>query len=343
MSKPNGRANGSATNGAGGHPANTFVPMAATNLPASPQFSPEQIRELIAALEVPLDPRVIEWRVTNTTKAGKPRGQVVPYADQRAYTDRLNSLFSPAGWTRKYVVHTSANFERSEDQKTVAKVFVTCELIIFGFGLHSATGEEFADDPNACTSAEAQAFKRACVCFGLGRYLYYYAGTWVDLDDRKRPKTVPALPDWATPEGWKQGLRPQQKTDSGICDPRASAECDRDRRPAEPSSLILQIEALAEPLGKRMYRGLLKRVARVWSPRDIQDVALQQQVLAHMQAAERGFRRLDAALDGVGPEALTQILHSLKLESIHLVDNLQILREIVVALEAAARGTTVKR
>jgi len=46
---------------------------------------------------------------------------------------------------------------------------------------------------------------------------------------------------------------------------------------------------------------------------------------------------LDAALDGVGPEALTQILRSLKVQSLDQVDNLQTLREIVVALEAAAR------
>ena len=59
MSKPNGRANGSATNGAGGQPVNTFVPLAATNLPPGSQFSPEQIRELTSALEVPLDPHVI--------------------------------------------------------------------------------------------------------------------------------------------------------------------------------------------------------------------------------------------------------------------------------------------
>src|ERR1700730_15148847 len=55
---------------------------------------------------------------------------------------------------------------------------------------------------------EAQSFKRACSCFGLGRYLYYFTGTWVDLDGRKRPKSVPRLDGWATPEGWKQGLRP---------------------------------------------------------------------------------------------------------------------------------------
>ncbi|HYL14991.1 MAG TPA: Rad52/Rad22 family DNA repair protein [Terriglobales bacterium] len=134
MSAPNGRANGSATNGASDHAANTFVPLAATNPSTGPRFSSEQIKELTAALEVPLDPRVIEWRVTNTSKAGKPRRQVIPYADQRAYTDRLNLLFSPAGWARRYAVHTSANFERSKDQKTVARVFVTCELTIFGLG-----------------------------------------------------------------------------------------------------------------------------------------------------------------------------------------------------------------
>lgn len=343
MSKVNGRANGSEANSASGYPAKAFMPPAAANLPSSPQFSPEQIRELTAALEVPLDPSVIEWRVTNTTKAGKLRGQVVPYADQRAYTDRLNSLFSPAGWTRKYAVHTSANFERSNDQKTVAKVFVTCELMIFGLGLHSATGEEWADDPNAVTSAEAQAFKRACVCFGLGRYLYYYAGTWVDLDDHKRPKTVPALPAWATPQGWSQGLRPQHKGDSPKPDPPANFKASTDHDSAAPSSLILQVEAMAEPLGKRMYRGLLKRIARVWNPREIQDAAMQQEVLRRMQAAERGFRRLDAALDRVGPQALPQILHSLKLPSIDLVDNLQSLHEIVLALEAAAEETTMKQ
>ena len=124
-------------------------------------------------------------------------------------------------------------------------------------------------------------------CFGLGRYLYYYAGTWVDLDDRQWPKTVPALPAWATPDGWKQGLRPPQRAaNSSIRNSLANAKPGTDRGPAEPSSLVLHIEALAEPLGKRMYRGLLKRMARVWNPRDIQDAVLQQQVLAHMQAAE---------------------------------------------------------
>jgi hypothetical protein len=40
---------------------------------------------------------------------------------------------------------------------------------------------------------ENQAFKRACSCFGLGRYLYHFTGVWVELDQRKRPKIVPKL------------------------------------------------------------------------------------------------------------------------------------------------------
>ena len=51
--------------------------------------------------------------------------------------------------------------------------------------------------------------KRSAACFGLGRYLYYFAGVWVDLDERKRPTTVPHLPPWATPAGWIRGLRPK--------------------------------------------------------------------------------------------------------------------------------------
>jgi hypothetical protein len=236
-------------------------------------------------------------------------------SDQRAYTDRLNALFTPAGWTRRYAIHTSANFERGKDQKLVAKVLVTCELTIFGLGWHAATGEEWADDDNAARAAEAQSFKRACSCFGLGRYLYYFTGIWVDLDDRKRPKAIPKLPDWATPEGWQQGLRPYAERDPKPAERTTAGNNENSNRHRnggsdQGASVVREIEQMEQALGKGMYRGLLKTLARVWNPKDIQDQALQQKVLTHMQAAERGFRRLDAALERVGPEALTQVLRS---------------------------------
>src|SRR5437899_7526774 len=242
MSAPNGHAGSSspAVNGS------ETVPSLITNGAAS--LCAERTAQIIRELQVPFDPSVIEWRVTNTAK-DKRRGQVMPYADQRAYTDRLNALLTPVGWTRKYAVHTSANFQRGKDQKTVAKIFVTCELTILGLGSHSATGEEWADDDNAVTSAEAQAFKRACSCFGLGRYLYYFTGVWVDLDQGKYPKTAPALPAWATPAGWRQGLRPPQKSGSAEVVPTRHVGNGCDRRPtptrsAEDMEVLRKIEAL---------------------------------------------------------------------------------------------------
>jgi hypothetical protein len=343
MSPPNGRANSSGSS----HLDTTqpALPVALLGTGTPPQFTPEQINEFVGLLEVPFDASVVEWRVTNTSKRGGTlRGQVIPYADQRAYTDRLNALFTPAGWTRKYTVHTSANFQRSEDEKLVAKVFVTCDLTIFGLGSHSATGEEWTDDDNAGTSAEAQAFKRACSCFGLGRYLYYFSGMWIDLDERKRPMTRPVLIGWATPEGWREGLRPQLAGNQSSNTVRTAKSAKESQVRGKGNviegghdELIRQVEAMADPLGKGLYRGLLKTVARAWRPSEIHDISVLQKLLAQMQSADRGLRRLEVALEQTGPEPLNAILGSLSLNSLNSINTLEALHEIVLALESKVR------
>lgn len=335
MNPPNGKTNGSAINEAAGQASEPPVALAAVSSPL--QYTPEQIKEFIRLLELPFDPSVIEWRVTSTTKDG--RGLVIPYTDQRAYTDRLNALFTPSGWTRKYAVHTSTNFQRDKDQKTIAKVFVTCELTIFGIGSHSATGEEWADDQNAGTAAEAQAFKRASCCFGLGRYLYYFSGFWVDLNGNKRPKRFPKLPAWATAEGWKAGLRPnhgEHQTSTPQCDAK---DGDSVAQGKQDGDLISQIEAMAEPLGRGLYRGLLKTMARVWQPAQITDSGLLKKVLEHMQAAERGLRRLDQALNQADPDAMAAALRSVNLKSFEQVNSLEVLKRVVLAVEARPKRT----
>lgn len=314
--------------------------------PASPdssgsRFNIDKVRAFVAELEVPFSPSLIEWRVVKVTE-DRSRGQVIPYADQRAYTDRLNELFTPAGWTRKYTVHTSATFERSRDNKVAAKVFVTCDLTIHGIGSHSATGEEWTDNENAGTSAEAQAFKRACSCFGLGRYLYNLTGVWVDLDEHGHPAEMPQLGGWATPAGWRRGLRPVPHGESGEVKRTALARKKKNSRPDEQSispedrRIIQQIEAMAEPLGKAMYRGLLKTIARVWRPSEIRDRALLEKVLAAMQSAAQDVRRLEAAQERIGSEATKSLMNSLHVRSLAQVDNLETLRQLVQALEENA-------
>jgi hypothetical protein len=83
----------SPTNGHASDPANVSTnavqqfatPASDTNIPTALTPTAATIKELIASLEVPFHPSVIEWRVTNTSKGGPPCGQVIPYADQRAY------------------------------------------------------------------------------------------------------------------------------------------------------------------------------------------------------------------------------------------------------------------
>lgn len=308
---------------------------------AAERFSADRIKELVRELEVPFDPGVIEWRVTNTSK-DKKRGQVIPYADQRAYTDRLNTLVTPAGWTRNYDLHSSPNFERGKEKISASKIFVKCVLTIFGVGEQSATGEEWADDENACTSAEAQSFKRACACLGLGRYLYHFEGVWIDLDERKRPKKTPGLPEWATPDGWRRGLRPGTQRVAPAQPATSTAQTNRTHSPQHVGketdiSLVREIEQMQDTLGTHMYRGLL-RLAKAWKPSQIQDVAMQNKTLERMQAADRGFRRLEAALENGGKERLARIMHSLNIRSIDRVDSLEVLHKLVLELEASPKN-----
>jgi hypothetical protein len=193
------------------HPAQASAP--------GDEVPPERWKEVHKKLVEPFDPGEIKWRVTATTKVQhkggvRKRGQLVAYADQRAYTDRLNEVFGDWGWTRNYDVQVVQNFERrggadSTQKAASAKVVVVSKVIVHGFGSHTGVGEEWADDENAATRAEAQAFKRACACFGLGRYLYDLGTVWVDLDEYNRPAQTPNLPVWALPSYLQK--QPSQK------------------------------------------------------------------------------------------------------------------------------------
>jgi hypothetical protein len=115
--------------------------------------------EAILRLEEPFASKEVKWIVKATSRDGR-KGRVVPYADPRAYKDRLNQIFTASGWTRQYTVHTVSPITRVKKDKEIqtGKVMVTCVVSITGFGSHAGSGEEWADDENAMTSAEAQAF-----------------------------------------------------------------------------------------------------------------------------------------------------------------------------------------
>ena len=63
---------------------------------AATKFTGAEREKLFAQLEEPFDPAQVKWRVMRTLD-DRWSGAILPFADPRAYTDRLNQLFTPAG------------------------------------------------------------------------------------------------------------------------------------------------------------------------------------------------------------------------------------------------------
>jgi hypothetical protein len=309
------------------------------------KYTDEQVRRLVTALEEPFDPRKIKWRVTNTT-ADRRRGQVIAYADPRAYTDRLNELFTVRGWTREYIVQLIQNFERKErgngDGIISGKIVVTCRLTIDGIGSHSGLGEEWADDENAGTAAEAQAFKRACSCFGLGRYLYDLDGIWVDLDDRRQPLSKPKLPEWAIPK--RKPAAPGHLNGYNHKNGNDYRKPDAIRTP-ELSELMVRVKSLCEQVGFGLARSVARSIAPTDNVDEIQDAGTLSAVALKLEDTLRGVERLRAATAALGRDQVSEVYRDLKLagDCVDHIPDRRTLRQLIEAVEKTADAGAVRQ
>ena len=327
--------------------------------------------KIVAELEVPFSPEQVQWRVTNTTN-DKKRGQVVPYADPRAYTDRLNALFSPQGWTREYKIETMNNITRVKKGESIVsgKVLVTCTVTIIGLWSHSGTGEEWADDDNGMTSADAQAFKRACSCFGLGRYFYDFPAIWVDLDQNRQPVRAPMLSAWALPENWRKGMRPTSRNGNGKAGagsqegrPNGASNGNNGQASTRPTSstngnssngqsqtgkatgssaaaqaddIDERILCMEKAVGTTFYRSVLREYGRVNQPKLIRDAIIKRKVLQMLESVARGIDRLEAVTKGLDPKTVEALLTKLQAPPLGEISDLTTLQHIVFGLEELA-------
>jgi hypothetical protein len=278
-------------------------------------------------LTEPFDPSEIKWRVTHTTRDGS-RGAVIAFADPRAYSDRLNQVFTPSGWTRTYEVNTVSSVTRIKKDKLIqtGKVLVTCTVTIAGLGTHADSGEEWADEENAMTSAQAQAFKRACICFGLGRYLYNFAEMWVPLNQYRQPINLPPLPRWALPK-------------SGARDGKSSTRPPDVQRGPVDQKTTAKIEGFRRILGDPIYGEILWRVSRARRANAIPNAQLQSDVSDAMERAARGIRKADSLSEEIGDTQFVSVLDQLQIRSMTAIRNLETLKRLVTALEELAART----
>jgi hypothetical protein len=133
--------------------------------------------QMMEALAEPFPAEAIQWK-PGATNRDKTRGLALAYVDLRHYIDRLNEVAGP-NWSDRYEVQEGGKV-------------VVCRLTIAGV-TRSDVGEAPPNDENTATTALAQAFKRACVKFGLGAYLYRLPRTWVEYDAQRKRFTDAAL------------------------------------------------------------------------------------------------------------------------------------------------------
>ena len=135
-------------------------------------------------LAEPFPLETTHWRVGHTTK-DKKKGVALAYIDARDVMDRLDLVVGPENWRDEY-------FE------TPKRVFCTLSLRLSpmmavredGTATMADDGWIGKTDGAGDTSFEGEkggisdAFKRAAVRWGIGRYLYSLSAPWIALDAR---------------------------------------------------------------------------------------------------------------------------------------------------------------
>lgn len=145
--------------------------------------------DILEQLKAPFPPEAISWRVGATNK-DKTKGIALAYIDARDVMRRFDEVCG-LDWQCRYSHVTDKG--------------VVCEIGIKIDGewrwRSNGAGET---DVEGEKGAMSDAMKRAAVLWGVGRYLYDLPNEWVELDEYKRLKRTPKLPDWAIPGGASQ-------------------------------------------------------------------------------------------------------------------------------------------
>jgi hypothetical protein len=239
-------------------------------------------------------------------------------------------VVTPSGWTREYFVTTVTNISRNLGRDRMiqtGKVLVTCIVTIPGVGAHTGSSEEWADAENAMTSAEAQAFMRACSCLGLGRYFYDIAEQWVELDEYKRPKQTPKLgvrsadPENQQTKSTAQSSQGKERPSAGGFHPTAKA--------------IEQIESYKEQLGDSLYQEVLTVIGKSQTVRSLPSEGSVNAVLHWLQRAAKGIQKARDLAENLSVGEFEHVLNGQKIRRLNAVPTMKALSALVVAFEEA--------
>lgn len=163
----------------------------------------DNAQEIFDGLSAPFPADSIDWRVGSTNQ-DKTKGMALAYLDARAVMDRLDAVCGPGNWQAKYP-HANG--------KTVCEIGIRIERDGAAEWVWKSDGAGDTDF-EAEKGALSDAFKRAAVRWGVGRYLYDMKAPWIAIEaagrsfkipDAERKKLDTMHEDFAHKAGW--GLR----------------------------------------------------------------------------------------------------------------------------------------
>jgi len=145
-------------------------------------------------LKCPFPVKALSWRVGSTNK-DKTKGMMLAYIDARDVMKRLDQVCGFDGWRDEY---------REVQGRIICRLW-----------LRIGTEWTWREDGAGDTDTEGQkggisdAFKRAAVKWGVGRYLYDLPSPWVEIQAFGKSyaavkgwDSALTLPEWATPAGF---------------------------------------------------------------------------------------------------------------------------------------------
>ena len=118
-------------------------------------------------LKAPFPPHIVSWRVGSTT-ADKTKGMALAYIDARDVMERLDEVCGSDGW--------QCDYAWSDGKKLCCRVGIKVgsEWV---WKSNGAGETDFEGDKGAFSDA----FKRAAVLWGIGRYLYDVKAPWMPI------------------------------------------------------------------------------------------------------------------------------------------------------------------
>jgi hypothetical protein len=213
--------------------------------------------DLFTALCEPFPIEEVSWRVGPTnerSRTGGPlRGQPLCYVDARTVMDRLDSVCGADGWQCNYTPGVTAS------------IVCNIGILIAGDWIWKADGAG-ASDTEPEKGMLSDAFKRAAVRWGVGRYLYEIDAPWLELNERKNIRDedhakLRALHDaYAKKAGWGD--------ESGAMAYRLLL-VDLKQMPAEARQAFVNINMpMIDRMPVQMRRHLLQQAKRQDEPRE---------------------------------------------------------------------------